>query len=55
MTENKRILPKPNSYQISLYFETEPLRENFTYAFRARAGNGAGYGGYSEILVVEVK
>ena len=36
------------------FFETEPLTEGFTYAFRARARNGAGYGGYSEIWVVEV-
>ena len=36
------------------FFETEPLRENFAYIFRARARNSAGYGGYSGIWVVEV-
>ncbi len=36
------------------YFETEALREGFTYAFRMRARNGAGYGGYSDVWVVEV-
>ena len=36
------------------YFETEALTEGFTYAFRIRAKNSAGYGGYSEVWVVEV-
>ena len=35
-------------------FEPGPLEENFTYAFRARAKNSAGYGGYSEMWVMEV-
>ncbi len=36
------------------YNELGPLTEGLTYAFRARAKNSAGYGGYSEIWVVEV-
>ena len=36
------------------FFEIGPLGEGFTYAFRGRAKNSAGYGGYSEICVVEV-
>ena len=28
------------------YFETEALREGFTFAFRGRAKNSAGYGEY---------
>ncbi len=36
------------------FFELGPLVEGNTYAFRGRAKNGAGYGGYSEIWIVEV-
>jgi len=36
------------------FFELGPLTENLTFAFRARAKNSAGYGGYSEVWVVEV-
>ena len=36
------------------YFETEALTEGFTYAFRIRAKNSAGYGKNSEIWIVEV-
>jgi len=36
------------------FFELGPLAEGITFAFRARAKNSAGYGGYSEIWVVEV-
>jgi len=36
------------------FFELGPLTEGLTYAFRARAKNSAGYGGYSEIWIVEV-
>ena len=36
------------------FFELGPLTEGFTFAFRGRARNSAGYGGYSEIWVVEV-
>jgi len=36
------------------YFEVGQLEEGQTYAFRGRARNSAGYGGYSEIWVVEV-
>jgi len=37
------------------FFELgKKLTEGFTFAFRGRARNGAGYGGYSEIWVVEV-
>jgi len=50
---------KPAEWEVFMtsdepYFETEALREGFTYAFRMRARNGAGYGGYSEVWVVEV-
>lgn len=33
------------------FFELGPLTENMTFAFRGRAKNSAGYGGYSEIWV----
>jgi len=36
------------------FFEIAPLEEGNTYAFRGRAKNSAGYGGYSEIWIVEV-
>lgn len=36
------------------YIRVRPLDEGFTFAFRGRARNGAGYGGYSEIWVIEV-
>ena len=36
------------------FFELGPLTEGNTYAFRARAKNGAGYGGYSEVWIVDV-
>ena len=36
------------------FFEFGPLAEGNTFAFRGRAKNSAGYGGYSEIWVVEV-
>ncbi len=36
------------------FFELGPLPEGLTFAFRARAKNSAGYGGYSEVWVVEV-
>lgn len=36
------------------YFEIGPLVEGNTYAFRGRGRNSAGYGGYSEVWVVEV-
>ena len=37
------------------FFEIAPLEEGNTYAFRGRARNSAGYGGYSDVWVVEVK
>jgi len=36
------------------FFELGPLPEGITFAFRGRAKNSAGYGGYTEIWVVEV-
>ena len=36
------------------FFELDPLEEGVTFAFRGRAKNSAGYGGYSEIWMVEV-
>ena len=36
------------------FFELGPLVEGNTYAFRARAKNSTGYGGYSEIWIVEI-
>ena len=36
------------------FFKISPLAGGFTYAFRGRARNSAGYGGYSEVWVVEV-
>ena len=50
---------KPENFELDKtsdepYFETGPLEEGFTYAFRGRAKNSAGYGGYSEVWVVEV-
>ncbi|MCK5833309.1 TetR/AcrR family transcriptional regulator [bacterium] len=36
------------------FFEFGPLAEGNTFAFRGRAKNSTGYGGYSEIWVVEV-
>ena len=51
MAESKKILNNPAD---ELFFETEAIRENFAYAFRARARNGAGYGGCLDIWVVEV-
>ena len=36
------------------FFEFGPLAEGITFAFRGRAKNSVGYGGYSEIWVVEV-
>ena len=50
---------KPAEWEVFMtadepYFETEALREGWTYAFRIRARNGAGYGGYSEIWYVDV-
>jgi hypothetical protein len=36
------------------YLETDPLTEKMTYAFRGRAHNSAGYGGYTDLWIVEV-
>jgi len=36
------------------FFELGPLTEGLTFAFRARARNSAGYGGFTEIWLVEV-
>jgi len=36
------------------FFEIGPLVEGNTYAFRGRAKNNAGYGGYSEVWVVKI-
>jgi len=50
---------KPASFDVMKtqdepFFEVGPLTEGFTFAFRARARNSAGYGGYSEIWIVEI-
>jgi len=54
LENDNRLNPAKQPKSDEPFFEPGPLTDGQTFAFRDRAKNSAGYGGYTEIWVTEV-